>query len=184
MRRDDVNCSGGNGGSRQIGLASRCGEFRHRRCDPLLVAPFHGSNVIASRLIVAGKAVRISRPPNLSAPQLRSDFSCRITRFAERQAANPTRFSQRFQYDTGISVIGLCSHELVVVETCHESQRHRIHGDDDDGPGVWKWQFRIGAEVKTGKTETRIDLLAIRHVLLRIDRELKKVQHLRLRRST
>jgi hypothetical protein len=51
-------------------------------------------------------------------------------------------------------------------------------------PGVWKWQFRIGAEVKTGKTETRIDLLAIRRVQLRIDRELKKVQHLRLRRST
>jgi hypothetical protein len=31
-------------------------------------------------------------------------------------------------------------------------------------PGVWKWQFRIGDEVKTGKTETRIDLLAIRRV--------------------
>jgi hypothetical protein len=51
-------------------------------------------------------------------------------------------------------------------------------------PGVWKWQFRIGDEVKTGKTETRIDLLAIRRVQLRIDRELKKVQHLRIRRST
>jgi hypothetical protein len=31
-------------------------------------------------------------------------------------------------------------------------------------PGVWKWQFRIGDEVKTGKTETRINLLAIRRV--------------------
>jgi hypothetical protein len=41
-------------------------------------------------------------------------------------------------------------------------------------PSVWKWQFRIGDEVKTGKTETRIDLLAIRRVQLRIDRELKK----------
>ena len=51
-------------------------------------------------------------------------------------------------------------------------------------PGVWKWQFRIGDQVKTGKTETRIGLLAIRRVQLRIDRELKKVQHLRLRRST
>jgi hypothetical protein len=50
-------------------------------------------------------------------------------------------------------------------------------------PGVWKWQFRIGDEVKTGKTETRIDLLAIRRVQLRIDRELKKVQELRPRRS-
>jgi hypothetical protein len=41
-------------------------------------------------------------------------------------------------------------------------------------PGIWKWQFRIGDEVKTGKTETRIDLLAMRRVQLRIDRELKK----------
>ena len=42
-------------------------------------------------------------------------------------------------------------------------------------PGVWKWQFRIGNEIKTGKTETKIDLLAIRRVQLRINRELKKI---------
>ena len=41
-------------------------------------------------------------------------------------------------------------------------------------PGIWKWQFRIGEKVKTGKTETRISLLAIRRVQLRIDRELKQ----------
>jgi hypothetical protein len=41
-------------------------------------------------------------------------------------------------------------------------------------PGVWKWEFRIGEEFKSGKTETRINLLAIRRVQLRIDRELKK----------
>jgi hypothetical protein len=41
-------------------------------------------------------------------------------------------------------------------------------------PGIWKWQFRIGDEVKTGKTETKINLLAIRRVQLRIDRELKR----------
>jgi hypothetical protein len=40
-------------------------------------------------------------------------------------------------------------------------------------PGIWQWQFRIGDKIKTGKTETRIDLLAIRRVQLRIDRELK-----------
>ncbi len=40
-------------------------------------------------------------------------------------------------------------------------------------PGIWQWQFRIGEQVKTGKTETKIDLLAIRRVQLRIDRELK-----------
>jgi hypothetical protein len=41
-------------------------------------------------------------------------------------------------------------------------------------PGVWKWQFRIGNRVKTGKTETNINLLAIRRVHLRIDRELRE----------
>ncbi|MGB9113717.1 hypothetical protein [Bradyrhizobium sp.] len=40
-------------------------------------------------------------------------------------------------------------------------------------PGIWKWQFRIGDEFKAGKTETRIGLLAIRRVQLRIDRALK-----------
>ncbi|SHL60023.1 hypothetical protein SAMN05444159_6332 [Bradyrhizobium lablabi] len=50
-------------------------------------------------------------------------------------------------------------------------------------PGVWKWQFRIGNEVKTGKTETRINLLAIRRVQLRIDRELK-ARAIELRSST
>lgn len=42
-------------------------------------------------------------------------------------------------------------------------------------PGIWQWQFRIGEQVKAGKTETKIDLLAIRRVQLRIDRELKAV---------
>jgi hypothetical protein len=42
-------------------------------------------------------------------------------------------------------------------------------------PDVWQWQFRIGEQVKTGKTETKIDLLAIRRVQLRIDRELKAI---------
>jgi len=41
-------------------------------------------------------------------------------------------------------------------------------------PGVWRWQFRIGDRVKTGKTEAKLQLLAIRRVQLRIDRELKK----------
>ncbi|QPF94092.1 hypothetical protein [Bradyrhizobium commune] len=40
-------------------------------------------------------------------------------------------------------------------------------------PGIWRWQFRIGDQTKAGKTETKIDLLAIRRVQLRIDRELK-----------
>ena len=41
-------------------------------------------------------------------------------------------------------------------------------------PGVWKWRFQIGDRVKTGKTETNINLLAIRRVHLRIDRELRE----------
>ena len=41
-------------------------------------------------------------------------------------------------------------------------------------PGVWRWQFRIGGKVKTGRTEAKLHLLAIRRVQLRIDRELKK----------
>jgi len=41
-------------------------------------------------------------------------------------------------------------------------------------PGVWKWQFQIGDKVISGKTEARLNLLAIRRVQLRIYRELKK----------
>ena len=41
-------------------------------------------------------------------------------------------------------------------------------------PGVWKWQFRIGDRVISGKTEAKLNLLAIRRIQLRIDRELKK----------
>ena len=41
-------------------------------------------------------------------------------------------------------------------------------------PGIWKWQFRIGDRVVAGKTEARLQLLAIRRVQFRIDRELKK----------
>jgi hypothetical protein len=48
-------------------------------------------------------------------------------------------------------------------------------------PDVWKWQFRIGDTVKSGKTETRINLLAVRRVQLRIDRELKKATQARTR---
>jgi hypothetical protein len=47
--------------------------------------------------------------------------------------------------------------------------------------GVWKWRFQIGERVFTGKTEAKLNLLAIRRVQLRIDRELKKVQQDRAR---
>ena len=43
-------------------------------------------------------------------------------------------------------------------------------------PGVWQWQFRIGERVVAGKTEAKLNLLAIRRVQLRIDRELKKAE--------
>jgi hypothetical protein len=41
-------------------------------------------------------------------------------------------------------------------------------------PGVWKWRFHIGNTTKTGKTAAKLQLLAIRRVQLRIDRELRK----------
>jgi hypothetical protein len=40
-------------------------------------------------------------------------------------------------------------------------------------PDIWKWQFRIGDLVRSGKTEARLPLLAMRRVQLRINRELK-----------
>lgn len=43
-------------------------------------------------------------------------------------------------------------------------------------PGIWKWQFCIGDRVIAGKTEAKLNLLAIRRVQLRIDRELKKAE--------
>lgn len=41
-------------------------------------------------------------------------------------------------------------------------------------PGIWRWQFRIGDRVKSGKTEARLPLLARRRIQSRIDRELKQ----------
>jgi hypothetical protein len=41
-------------------------------------------------------------------------------------------------------------------------------------PGVWKWRFRIGDLVRSGRTEARLLLLAMRRVQLKIDRELKQ----------
>ena len=40
-------------------------------------------------------------------------------------------------------------------------------------PGVWKWQFRIGERVRSGRTESRLLLLPMRRVQLTIARELK-----------
>lgn len=39
--------------------------------------------------------------------------------------------------------------------------------------GIWRWRFIINGEVKTGRTEAKLELLAIRRVKLKIDRELK-----------
>lgn len=40
-------------------------------------------------------------------------------------------------------------------------------------PGIWKYRFQIGRAVKTGRTKTTLEHLAIRSVHTRIDRELK-----------
>lgn len=41
-----------------------------------------------------------------------------------------------------------------------------------DLPAIWNWQFRTGDSIISRRTKTRINLLAIRRVQLRIDREL------------
>jgi hypothetical protein len=40
-------------------------------------------------------------------------------------------------------------------------------------PDVWLWRFQIGDTVRTGKTQTRLAMLAERRVQLRIDAALK-----------
>jgi len=40
--------------------------------------------------------------------------------------------------------------------------------------GRWKWEFRIGDKVKTGKTETMFKEMAARRVRQLINRELRK----------
>jgi len=40
-------------------------------------------------------------------------------------------------------------------------------------PGIWKWQFQLDDAVKSGQTETRIELLARRRVQLRINQALR-----------
>lgn len=41
-------------------------------------------------------------------------------------------------------------------------------------PGWWKWQFRIGETVTTGKTQSNLRGIAAHRVQQRIDRELGK----------
>lgn len=43
-------------------------------------------------------------------------------------------------------------------------------------PGVWRWRFTIDGQTRTGRTEARLELLAIRRVRLRIDRELNRTR--------
>jgi hypothetical protein len=40
-------------------------------------------------------------------------------------------------------------------------------------PGVWKYRFRIGRGIKVGATRVELELVAVRRVQKRIDRELK-----------
>jgi len=42
-------------------------------------------------------------------------------------------------------------------------------------PDVWEWRFRIGEEIKTGRTETKIVQLAARRAQMKIDRALKRL---------
>lgn len=44
-------------------------------------------------------------------------------------------------------------------------------------PDVWKWQFQVGDHTRTGLTETRIELLAVRRAQLQINRALILVRN-------
>jgi hypothetical protein len=43
-------------------------------------------------------------------------------------------------------------------------------------PGLWKWQFQIGATITTGKTRTTLMGMAAHSASNRIDGELKKAR--------
>jgi hypothetical protein len=48
-------------------------------------------------------------------------------------------------------------------------------------PGLWKWQCRIGDQIKTGKTKCSLELLADRRVRLAINRLLRPPRPVRTR---
>jgi hypothetical protein len=56
----------------------------------------------------------------------------------------------------------------------HDSQRRGIYADEVGNPGFWRWPFRIGGLVRSGKTEA--GLPCWRRVESRIDRELKHAE--------
>jgi hypothetical protein len=66
----------------------------------------------------------------------------------------------------GVSLVNFGGNSMV-----HKGVKYTI--TKTELPGIWKWQFRIGDLVRSGKTEARLRLLAMRRVQLRIDRELK-----------
>jgi hypothetical protein len=50
-------------------------------------------------------------------------------------------------------------------------------------PGAWKWQCRIGAVIRTGKTKCNLELLADRRVRTMIDRLLRTPRPVKSRGS-
>jgi hypothetical protein len=40
-------------------------------------------------------------------------------------------------------------------------------------PDIWEWQFRLGDEIKSGRTQTRLAALAARRVQAKIDAALR-----------
>jgi hypothetical protein len=40
-------------------------------------------------------------------------------------------------------------------------------------PDIWQWQFQIGENIRTGKTNTRLAALAARRVQMKIDAALR-----------
>ena len=76
----------------------------------------------------------------------------------------------RANLDSVLSILGLRESQW---ENSHELQGYRILGCHDHSAGYLEMAVPNRDELKIGKTETRISLLAIRRVQLRINRALK-----------
>jgi hypothetical protein len=45
--------------------------------------------------------------------------------------------------------------------------------DSAEAPESWQWQYAIDGQIKTGRTEAKLELLAIRQVWSLIDKDLR-----------
>jgi hypothetical protein len=97
-----------------------------------------------------------------------------------RQTANPTRWEWVAHISATRRVMGFSpSKETAVYAAERAIKRANEHRGVEFrvAPverGHWKWEFRIGDKIKTGKTETMFREMAVFRVRLLINRELRK----------